>query len=76
MNIIEILQSREYNSGKSSIQKLQTFPSFIERLELQGKKLKGHDGCVNCLEWNNNGSILASASDDLCVFLWNPYMYV
>ncbi|XP_026748747.1 WD and tetratricopeptide repeats protein 1 isoform X2 [Galleria mellonella] len=48
--------------------------SMINRLGLE-KELHGHSGCVNCLEWNHDGSILASASDDLHVILWDPYRY-
>ncbi|XP_045535856.1 WD and tetratricopeptide repeats protein 1 [Papilio machaon] len=48
--------------------------SMIDRLGLE-KELHGHMGCVNCLEWNYDGSILASASDDLHVILWDPYRY-
>ncbi|XP_075975087.1 WD and tetratricopeptide repeats 1 [Anticarsia gemmatalis] len=47
---------------------------MIDRLGLE-KELHGHRGCVNCLEWNRDGSILASASDDLHVILWDPYRY-
>lgn len=73
MNIIQILRDRECSSNNfSSIRNLQTFEPFIDRLELE-TKLTGHDGCVNCLEFNSSGSILASASDDLCVYLWNVY---
>ncbi|RVE50822.1 hypothetical protein evm_004571 [Chilo suppressalis] len=46
----------------------------IERLGLENT-LHGHMGCVNCLEWNTDGSVLASASDDLHVILWDPYRY-
>nr|XP_013189517.1 unnamed protein product [Amyelois transitella] len=48
--------------------------SMIDRLGLE-KELHGHMGCVNCLEWNRDGSVLASASDDLHVILWDPYRY-
>ncbi|XP_041979806.1 WD and tetratricopeptide repeats protein 1 [Aricia agestis] len=48
--------------------------SMIDRLGLE-KELHGHTGCVNCLEWNRDGSVLASASDDLHVILWDPYRY-
>ncbi|XP_049872723.1 WD and tetratricopeptide repeats protein 1 isoform X2 [Pectinophora gossypiella] len=48
--------------------------STIDRLGLE-KELHGHMGCVNCLEWNYDGSVLASASDDLHVILWDPYRY-
>lgn len=73
MNIINILHQRELNNiTEQKIKNLQTFEPFIDRLELQ-TKLSGHDGCVNCLEFNTKGNILASASDDLTVCLWNPY---
>ncbi|XP_050348360.1 WD and tetratricopeptide repeats protein 1 isoform X2 [Nymphalis io] len=48
--------------------------NMIDRLGLE-KELHGHMGCVNCLEWNSDGSVLASASDDLHVILWDPYRY-
>ncbi|KAG6453902.1 WD and tetratricopeptide repeats protein 1 isoform X2 [Manduca sexta] len=48
--------------------------SMVDRLGLE-KELHGHMGCVNCLEWNTDGSVLASASDDLHVILWDPYRY-
>ena len=31
----------------------------------------GHEGCVNCLEWSEDGSLLASASDDCSVRVWS-----
>eukprot|EP00877_Chromochloris_zofingiensis_P010684 jgi/Chrzof1/586/Cz01g21100.t1 len=33
--------------------------------------LQGHSGCVNRLAWNEDGSRLASASDDCQVLLWH-----
>lgn len=54
--------------------RLMVTRSMIDRLGLE-KELKGHMGCVNCLEWNADGSVLASASDDLHVILWDPYRY-
>lgn len=72
MNLVEIIRNREINFKNYPIKNLQTFEGFVDRLDLQ-KKLYGHDGCVNCLEFNSRGNILASASDDLHVYLWNPY---
>lgn len=72
MNIVKILRDRECNNSSLPFRNLQTFEPFVSRLELQAK-LQGHEGCVNCLEFTTNGNILASASDDLCVYLWNPY---
>jgi WD40 repeat protein len=31
----------------------------------------GHDGCVNCLNFNYAGTKLASGSDDLEIKIWN-----
>lgn len=42
----------------------------VERLELMGK-LSEHFGCINCLNFNQNGKLLASGSDDLKIKIWN-----
>ncbi|XP_060756511.1 WD and tetratricopeptide repeats protein 1 [Neoarius graeffei] len=44
---------------------------FIKRLGLEAE-LQGHSGCVNCLEWNEKGDVLASGSDDQHVMVWDP----
>ena len=44
--------------------------SFVQRLKLD-KRLKEHDGCVNCINFSTGGGVLASGSDDLHVVLWN-----
>lgn len=41
----------------------------VEKLELM-YKLKGHDGCVNALNFNRSGRLLVSGSDDLKIMLW------
>ncbi|TGZ67110.1 hypothetical protein CRM22_004980 [Opisthorchis felineus] len=45
---------------------------LIGRLGLE-TSLQGHQGCVNCLEWNERGTLLASGSDDCCLILWDPF---
>jgi WD and tetratricopeptide repeat-containing protein 1 len=72
MNLIEILRNREINNLNNKVKNLQTYDSFIDRLELH-TKLEGHEGCVNCLEFSSNGNLLLSGSDDTQVFLWDPY---
>uniref|UniRef100_A0A0X3NX51 26S proteasome non-ATPase regulatory subunit 7 n=2 Tax=Schistocephalus solidus TaxID=70667 RepID=A0A0X3NX51_SCHSO len=52
----------------------QATGSLVDRIGLEFT-LEGHQGCVNCLQWNQDGSILASGSDDCCVILWNPHTY-
>jgi len=44
---------------------------FIRRLGLEAE-LQGHSGCVNCLEWNEKGDLLASGSDDQHTIVWDP----
>ncbi|XP_053743944.1 WD and tetratricopeptide repeats protein 1 [Synchiropus splendidus] len=46
--------------------------ALIKRLGLEAE-LKGHAGCVNCLEWNERGDLLASGSDDQHAIVWDPF---
>lgn len=55
----ELFQRRCYGSLHS-----------VQRLELM-HRLDKHEGCVNCLNFHPNGSLLASGSDDLKVVLWD-----
>lgn len=50
----------------------QVTSEFIERLGLD-KQLVAHDGCVNCVQWSEDGELLASGSDDLHVIVWDPF---
>jgi len=43
---------------------------MVERLGLD-KELEGHSGCVNCIQWNPAGRLLASGSDDKTVIIWD-----
>lgn len=52
--------------------KVQTSIESIKRLKLEST-LYGHSGCVNCIEWNKSGSLLASGSDDRNVIIWDPF---
>jgi len=45
-------------------------PDLVKRLGLV-KELEGHTGCVNCIQWNSNGRLLASGSDDKTVIVWD-----
>ncbi|KAK4022683.1 WD and tetratricopeptide repeats protein 1 [Daphnia magna] len=73
--VIHYLRSKEINDSLIPIYqpKLSSMKSLIDRLGLD-YELSGHSGCVNCLEWNKDGSILASGSDDLHIILWNPFL--
>ncbi|CAH8618335.1 unnamed protein product [Heterobilharzia americana] len=46
--------------------------NMINRLGLEAS-LQGHRGCVNCLEWDERGTYLASGSDDRCLLIWDPF---
>ncbi|KAG9510632.1 WD and tetratricopeptide repeats protein 1 [Fragariocoptes setiger] len=73
-NILSVLKNRSIGNI-SSIQcrrRLQITPHLIDRFALEAE-LWGHYGCVNTLEFNEHGSILASGSDDQDVILWNPF---
>uniref|UniRef100_A0A1I8AI21 WD and tetratricopeptide repeats protein 1 n=1 Tax=Steinernema glaseri TaxID=37863 RepID=A0A1I8AI21_9BILA len=43
---------------------------FVDRLG-NSLTLEGHTGCVNCLDWNMNGTLLASGSDDKQARIWD-----
>ncbi len=45
-------------------------PSMVKRLALE-RRLKEHEGCVNCINFSWGGRLLASGSDDLQVVLWD-----
>ena len=54
--------------------KCQIDEVLLKRLQLE-RELEGHSGCVNCLDWNTAGSLLASGSDDTNIIIWNPFIY-
>ena len=51
---------------------LVALKSLVDRLGLD-HELAGHEGCVNCLDWSSDGSLLSSGSDDCRVMLWDPF---
>ncbi|CAF5216037.1 unnamed protein product, partial [Rotaria magnacalcarata] len=44
--------------------------NLIQRMKVS-HTLDGHNGCVNALAFNRTGTLLASASDDLQIILWD-----
>ncbi|ETN62216.1 wd and tetratricopeptide repeat protein [Anopheles darlingi] len=74
-NVTQMLTDRAYGDVEYVLRnRLRTAPQFVDNIELE-TELKGHNGCVNCLEWSENGCILASASDDFHVMLWDPFRH-
>ena len=51
-------------------EELYGLPSMVQRLVME-KRLKEHQGCVNCINFSWQGDLLASSSDDLHVVLWD-----
>ena len=43
---------------------------FVKRFE-QFKKLKGHTGCVNTINWSMDGNFLLSGGDDTTLAIWD-----
>ncbi|XP_028156920.1 WD and tetratricopeptide repeats protein 1 isoform X2 [Ostrinia furnacalis] len=73
--IVGLSMARERGDIQKQFQhRLTVTRDTIERLGHEAT-LHGHMGCVNCLEWNKDGSVLASASDDLHIILWDPYRH-
>lgn len=72
---ISDLSSREYGHSTktpASIfrEKVTSSLQMVQRFCLQ-YKMEYHDGCVNALNFNRIGTLLASGSDDLNIVLWN-----
>ncbi|CAH2073149.1 unnamed protein product [Thlaspi arvense] len=69
-NIFNLLHTRSKEPSHDVDQKMQLHSSLVRRLS-QEHEMEGHQGCVNALSWNSNGSLLISGSDDLRVNIWN-----
>lgn len=55
VNTTQLVHDRGYYDIEAIIKNRQQIaPQFIRRLELD-TELQGHSGCVNCLEWSDNG---------------------
>lgn len=64
---------RERRNGRKRALALPSWnEDFIIRLGIT-TILEGHTGCVNCLEWNKDGSLLVSGSDDQFIRIWRPH---
>lgn len=75
-NVLDLVRRREIdeNIARKVQSRLHVTEELLERLGLE-KELEGHTGCVNCLEWNSTGELLASASDDFRVIIWDPFRH-
>jgi WD and tetratricopeptide repeat-containing protein 1 len=67
----QLLQQRELRGNARVIDAAcQGHGAFVRRLQCEAV-LTGHTGCVNTLQWNESGSMLASGSDDHKLIIWN-----
>eukprot|EP00892_Ulva_mutabilis_P012900 jgi/Ulvmu1/9983/UM059_0032.1 len=63
-----LIQGREY--GERPQLQFHFPPHYAKWLALS-EEMRGHMGCVNRIAWNEDGTQLASGSDDRQVILWN-----
>lgn len=72
-NVLLVQNDRPYYNIETLLKnRLKAAPQFMQNLDVEAK-LKGHNGCVNCLEWSANGQLLASGSDDNRLIIWKPF---
>ncbi|EOY15397.1 WD and tetratricopeptide repeat protein, putative isoform 4 [Theobroma cacao] len=69
-NAHNLLKSRHIDIRHDVDHSLQMHSSLIQRLSLE-RELEGHQGCVNAMAWNSNGSLLISGSDDARINIWS-----
>jgi len=69
MNIVDLLTNREQNYDEKSWNFLRKKLSACHNL--YSKDLLGHYGCVNAIDFSQDGRLLVSGSDDRRVLLWN-----
>ncbi|KAE8666774.1 WD and tetratricopeptide repeat protein, putative isoform 5 [Hibiscus syriacus] len=69
-NVHNLLKNRHIDTGHDVGHSLQMHSSLIHRLSIE-QELEGHQGCVNDVAWNSNGSLLISGSDDKRINIWS-----
>ncbi|TGZ79964.1 WD40 repeat-like protein [Ascodesmis nigricans] len=62
----------EGNRGLSSTAGIYGSKRWVEDLDIVGE-LRGHNGCINALQWSRDGSLLATGSDDHRVNIYSAY---
>ncbi|GMH00218.1 hypothetical protein Nepgr_002057 [Nepenthes gracilis] len=68
-NNINLIENRTIDFRHDVKYSLQMHSSLVRRLSLE-RELEGHQGCVNTIAWNSQGSLLISGSDDTRVNIW------
>lgn len=65
-----LFERERLGNGRAIHAALQGHRDFMRRLVVDAT-LHGHDGCVNHLRWNQQGTLLASGSDDTRLIVWD-----
>ncbi|XP_060859889.1 WD and tetratricopeptide repeats protein 1-like [Metopolophium dirhodum] len=73
-NILQLIRNRELNDHIRIKYALKSNLDYkcISKLGLIAEL--GHQQSVHCLQWNESGSTLASASNDHEIILWDPFL--
>ncbi|CAG8761050.1 9230_t:CDS:2, partial [Gigaspora margarita] len=72
-HIIDLITARELYPHRLQYTKaIHSDPYIVKRLR-SFESLKGHEGCVNTVVWNNNGDLILSGSDDCRLNIWSPF---
>ncbi|MES1919638.1 hypothetical protein MHBO_001434, partial [Bonamia ostreae] len=61
----------ETPDNKSSFSHLIEQPKFFLPRMTNVFNIYGHNGCVNCIKWSHDGSLLISGSDDGTLKIWD-----
>ncbi|KAK9827817.1 hypothetical protein WJX74_003555 [Apatococcus lobatus] len=69
LHVTQLQRRSELSHGQGYKRKLHFPEIFARKLHIENT-LRGHRGCVNRLAWNEEGTYLASGSDDKQVLLW------
>lgn len=68
INVFDTILRRPW--GFREAHRLRRGTWYAPRLQIE-EDLERHEGCVNCLAWSRDGSLLASGSDDTCLCIWS-----
>ncbi|PSR86625.1 DDB1- and CUL4-associated factor like [Actinidia chinensis var. chinensis] len=71
LGIIEIFRrERGFSDPRTFARRISAAEAIVKQIDLYGK-LKGHNGCVNTIQFNSSGDLLVSGSDDQKIMFWN-----
>ncbi|KAI5746116.1 hypothetical protein M8J77_000033 [Diaphorina citri] len=71
LNSVDFLLKRDYFPREAVSQKTTLFRRLQTNKTYEQKDLKAHFGCVNAIDFSNDGTLMISGGDDRRVLLWN-----